>query len=212
MHEDLKHWLAEQNIGAEPTFENIFLIDDFTGSGNSILKEEENVFSGKIAKFINRYLGTRSETRNIGRCCVKSGPKVFVVTYLGTKKAIERIEQNKEKLLQSNDELNLASCKILSPLQVFDDGVIVPQASNLTDEKFVRLLDAYYDDRLEDRHTETGGRDVKYGYAGCALPLVLGHNCPNNSVYLLWGTTERTSKRRGVKALFPRIARHLEGR
>ena len=212
MHKDLKQWLAEQEIESEATFENVFLIDDFTGSGNTILREKQNAFRGRLAKFINTYLGTVEKPGNIGRWCVKGGPRVFVVTYLGTETAMECIKQNKAKLVQSNDELNLASCEILSPLQVFDDRIKVPQTGNLADEQFIRLLDSYYDTRLEDQHTRTGGNDVKYGYAGCALPLVLCHNCPNNSVYLLWGTTEKTSEKRGVKALFPRIARHLEGR
>jgi hypothetical protein len=31
---------------------------------------------------------------------------------------------------------------------------------------------------------------MKYGYADCALPLVLEHNTPNNAIPILWAETE----------------------
>jgi hypothetical protein len=48
---------------------------------------------------------------------------------------------------------------------------------------------------------------MKYGYANCALPVVLEHNTPNNSIPLLWAETEGKS---GVKMhpLFFRRDRH----
>jgi len=45
-----------------------------------------------------------------------------------------------------------------------------------------RLCERYYDASLGDSHTG----DVKFGYDGCSLPLVLHHNTPNNSLFLLW--------------------------
>ncbi len=79
-------------------------------------------------------------------------------------------------------------------------------------DEFDQLLNTYYDNRIEDEHTRTGGGDVKYGYAGCGLLLTLYHNCPNNSIYLLWGQTEKTKQYSGLEAVFPRISRHSEER
>ncbi len=65
------------------------------------------------------------------------------------------------------------------------------------DRLFDQLLHKYYDQSVEDEHK----RNVKHGYSECGLPLVLAHNTPNNSVFLLW---ERTR----TKPLFPRYERH----
>ena len=102
---------------------------------------------------------------------------------------------------------------MLDPLQSFNNDLTVPQHNSDIDAQFDMLIHAYYDNRLHDEHTRTGGtEDVKYGYADGGLPLVLCHNCPNNSIYLLWGQVEKKDLLPGIKALFPRISRHLEGR
>jgi hypothetical protein len=70
------------------------------------------------------------------------------------------------------------------------------------------LLDnpEYADQSSSDKHFRKGGvADVRFGFAGCALPVVLNHNTPNNSVFLLWGP--EMSKFPG---LFPRASRHRE--
>jgi hypothetical protein len=66
--------------------------------------------------------------------------------------------------------------------------------------------DDYYDaEALEDRSTKIGGEDVRRGFGGCSLPLVLGHNTPNNSVALLWSYEDAS-----FRGLFPRVPRHRE--
>lgn len=212
MHSALREWLKERNNKSQAAFENIFLIDDFTGSGNSILRIDKNQFKGKLPKFIDQHLGKSVKPCKLGECCTEAGPRLYVITYLGTESAIKRLREDKEKLLKQKDEFKLSSCEILDPLQKFEDWLKVPQPDNNFDQLLNQVLDKYYDDGLEDVHTKTGGTDVKHGYAGCALPLVLCHNCPNNSIYLLWGQTEATKDRQPLNALFPRIARHLEGR
>ena len=58
-------------------------------------------------------------------------------------------------------------------------------------DPFIELTRAYYDPKIETKHTRVGGaRCTGLGYAGCALPLVLDHNTPNNSVALLWAETD----------------------
>ena len=64
------------------------------------------------------------------------------------------------------------------------------------------IIETYYDPSAKDMHPEWGG-DVPYGYKECGLPLVLHHNTPNNSLFLLWA--EDSAK---VRPLFPRISRH----
>ena len=63
----------------------------------------------------------------------------------------------------------------------------------------------YFDTSVNDKHMKVGGADGRLGFANCALPVVLPHNTPNNSVYLLWGPEQ-------VKypGLFPRVVRHRD--
>lgn len=211
MKKELEEWMQSNNFKNQPSFENIFLIEDFSGSGNSILRLEDGQYKGKLVKFVKESLGSKKKPGNLGRLCKENGPNLFVVTYLATAKAIQRLRLE-TKEFEQKEMPYLTSIEILEPLQTFDEGVKIPQLNNDIDKDFDQLLDKYYDDRLQDKHTETGGNDMKHGYAGCSLPLILYHNCPNNSVYLLWGQTEKTKLRSGLRALFPRISRHSEER
>jgi len=44
------------------------------------------------------------------------------------------------------------------------------------------LCENHYSEEFEDEHTGS----IEFGYDACGLPLVLHHNTPNNSIYLLW--------------------------
>jgi hypothetical protein len=210
IHNKLKNWLLKKDIQAEAKFENIFLIDDFSGSGNSILRLENGEYDGKLFKFIKNSIGSKDEPEKLGKYCIDGGPRLFVVTYISTKKAMNHLKETIKNYIETNRDLNLLSCEILEPLLLLDSSISVTKEN--PGNEFAQLLDNYYDKRLDDEYTETGGTDVKYGYAGCALPLVLSHNCPNNSIYLLWGQTDKTEEQHGLRALFPRISRHLEER
>ncbi len=212
MHDDLEKWINQNSLKSEATFENIFLIDDFSGSGNSILRPDKKSYAGKLIKFINEALGTLETPGILGKWCIKGGPRLFVITYLSTRQAFNDLNARKDSLLKILERPNIASCEILEPLQIFEDYLKVPQPGNKNDIAFEKLLDSYYDDRIEDEHTKTGGDNVKHGYSGCSLPLVLCHNCPNNSVYLLWSQADKSEERAGLQPLFHRISRHAEGR
>jgi len=65
-------------------------------------------------------------------------------------------------------------------------------------------MSEYYDEDIQDKHTRQGGSDVKLGFGSCALPLILHHNTPNNSVPILWSYENLK-----FQGLFPRIPRHV---
>jgi hypothetical protein len=73
---------------------------------------------------------------------------------------------------------------------------------------FADLAERYYDEVLTDEHK---GR-APLGYSDCALPLVLSHNTPNNSVSLLWADTTQEEGGLDRKAIFPRYERHHKDR
>ena len=196
---DYNDWINHHQYEDSISFQNIFLIDDFSGSGNSILRFEGDKAKGKIAKFVNEYLPQFSINQKIN---------LFVVTYVSSAKGFLRLKDDINKFNRMINDRKI-SCEILPPLQMIDSKYNI---NNSDDKEFYELLERYYDERLEDSITKSGGTNLVLGYAGCGLFLVLNHNCPNNSVYLLWGQTENTNGKAGLKALFPRVARHEEGR
>jgi hypothetical protein len=73
---------------------------------------------------------------------------------------------------------------------------------------FARLVKKYYDDSIEDEHIKKGGENARLGFSQCALPLILEHNTPNNSIALLWAETSGTNGQHPMRPLFRRRKRH----
>lgn len=211
MYEELKKDLSAMGHQDHTNFINIFLIDDFSGSGNSILRISKGQFKGKLRQFVHEHLGYTHNKGFLSGLCNSIGPHLYLVTYVASEHALSEL-RDRARLFISNEHPCISSCDILDPLQLLRHNVTIPQTGNQNDELLDDMLYEYYDSRIEDEHTRTGGTNVIHGYGECALPLVLSHNCPNNSVYLLWGQTEEDNDCPGVKALFPRISRHLEVR
>lgn len=94
--------------------------------------------------------------------------------------------------------------EIVAVHQLSKDTCLLPEE----DSEILELCenDDYYDaDSLEDKHTKQGGKEVRHGFGGCRLPLVLSHNTPNNSLALLWAYEDAS-----FRGLFPRVPRHKE--
>ena len=88
-------------------------------------------------------------------------------------------------------------------------SVCVSQAQHAA---FMKLIDRCYDASLQDKHKDVGGtEDIKLGFGQAALPLILEHNTPNDSVPILWA---ETNGKKGVamRPLFRRRERHSDFR
>ena len=185
-------------IGKKPEdgicrFRNLFLLDDFSGSGKSYLREEENGYSGKIAKVYNTI--TKSDSP-LSKIIDENNLLICTVLYMATEQSIRYLKPLMERLFQDNGY----RYKLLS-VQHLDESIRVQKG---IDDDFLRLVDKYYDPKVETKSTRVGGTDnVKLGFANCALPIVLSHNTPNNSVALLWSYEYREPR-----GLFPRVTRH----
>lgn len=192
---------TEQVDDNDKKFKKVFLLDDFSASGTSYLKFETKDGNlrgkGKIAAFYKSIF----ENEDLKKIFDLQNLKIYVIIYLITEQAKNQIENNfiqLEKLHGNKPELICLH--------------IIPNSEKLNiqnDEEIVNLClkDDYYDaEELEDEHTKKGGKNVKLGFGECALPVVLFHNTPNNSVPLLWSYD--TSDK--FKGLFPRIPRHKE--
>ena len=87
-------------------------------------------------------------------------------------------------------------------VQFIDEKVKI----NLTeDNDFIMLSIKYIKEEIVDLHFEKAKHKEFYlGYNECALPLILVHNTPNNTMPLLWWV----SKNKDFVGLFPRVTRH----
>jgi len=176
-------------------FTLIWLMDDFSGSGNTYIRfdSEKGKFKGKIKKIYERlHQGDLIDTSHY---------EVFLLLYVATRQAIDHIEYWSERFTSENNykPLQVRVLCVIEPEVGLTKGVPPELQSILTNPK-------YYDTLAFDEHIEVGGTTTaQLGFAGCALPVVLSHNTPNNSVYMLWG-----SEAHGFPGLFPRVSRHKE--
>jgi hypothetical protein len=186
MRQKLTEALQKLNLDGPAEFRQVILVDDFAGSGYTLLHPSNGGWGGKLIRLKDHldwlihdglvacdasvclilYLASASAERNLGQCIDKAG--------LGWDLRVVQI---------------------------------LPDSLSQIGNPIATLSQKYFDPVLRDEHKAKGG-DPALGFGGFALPVVLHHNTPNNSVGLLWAdSSERVD---GVKrsALFPRRERH----
>ncbi|MDE2664539.1 MAG: hypothetical protein OXI69_00135 [Acidobacteriota bacterium] len=206
---DLLNHLRSDLADEAAKFRIIYLIDDFTASGSTFLRaDQETGWKGKLVRF-------KHSINDVAREGSFLSPdwELCIHHYMASANAAISIES---KLSAASDFLNdrgwahaiHASFGTILP----DDLPVDSQAGRYKD--FVALARKYYDPEIETKHTKVGTvSNMALGYAGGALPVVLEHNTPNNSVALLWAETGG-GERGGVavpamRPLFRRRQRHL---
>jgi hypothetical protein len=185
-------------------FELVYLVDDFTATGTSFLRYDSSSgqWKGKLAKFQN-------SIRSVSDELFASGWTLGVHHYMASHAAAEALSLSMKK---STPFFLASGWQALVP----NFGIVLPKelplsSSRADDSAFLALTDKYYDPVIETKHTLVGGTlDMKLGYGGCALPLVLEHNTPNNSLALLWADTKRSpTEGPSMRPLFRRRQRHV---
>jgi hypothetical protein len=177
---------------ANATFDVICLVDDFSGSGSSLLrKHPTNGWGGKIKKF------HKSSVEHLGSFLSKDCV-LHIHHHLASARARAQIEQDLKAFAPAHPQFkyNTSFSYVLPPDVVVGD--------HADDAALTALLKAHYDAGIEDEHT---GADIWYGYKQCGLPLVLEHNTPNNSIALLWAESTQDASPQ-MKPLFARRKRH----
>ena len=186
---------------ADPTarFDLVVLLDDFVGSGTSLLRKDHATdrWGGKLSKFY------REAAMNGGDVLAKDCP-IMVHHYVASHEGRQRVVATERERATDTREAWFRSLS-------FSFGMVLPQSfkmQNPGDQAFLHLIDEYYDGSIETEHFEIGGAGAKLGFASGALPLVLEHNTPNNSVALLWAESEGSSTAHRMRPLFRRRQRH----
>lgn len=190
-------------------FSFVYLIDDFTGSGNSLLRpheEKEGEWKGKLIRFWK-------SIREIADKYLENDWALCVHHYIGGYEASENIKRREaaaRRRYEGEGWYNAVNFSLGMPLP----KNCPIQSEGNGNEDFIALADKYYNLSIQDRHTAVGGVEkIALGFGACGFPLVLEHNTPNNSVALLWAEAEPCEKDGTMypemRPLFRRRTRHF---
>jgi hypothetical protein len=198
-------------------FNSIFLIDDFTASGKSYFRLENGKPAGKIYKFLTalfkeeikkeeRNTEEKEQENNVYKTLMDTNEhlNIHIVFYIATRDALDTIKEALNIFLDTLNNKNKLTCSV-DAVQVIEKQ-ISENVQNQTD--FINLIsrEKYFDKSIIDGHYTKGKHDKPYlGFNECALPIILNHNTPNNSLPILWFSEDSSSV-----GLFPRVTRHKD--
>lgn len=207
---DLLENLRADLKDSQARFRIVYLVDDFAGTGTSFLRwdKEKSKWKGKLHRFRESLQNASADLE--GDALFEPQWELCIHHYVASSVAATAIVERLEKAKGALSGPGWATALHAS------FGTVLPAELPIDDARyadFLRLTETYYDPAIETRHTAVGGvKHLGLGYGGCALPLVLDHNTPNNAVALLWAETEG-GDRNGASApamrpLFRRRQRH----
>lgn len=204
---DLSKNLREvQGMAPSEKFDCVYLIDDFTASGTTFIRNVDGAWKGKLKKFNDLIRNARKELKE--QFPIVEDYALRIHHYISSAQAHEALVQ---RLKHAKAEWSEWTCSEYT----VTESLLLPKALPLSrpgDELMLDLGTRYYDHeiftRAEKHCKEAGQTDMKLGYADCALPIVLEHNTPNNSIPLLWAETEGKGGAHKMRSLFYRRDRH----
>jgi len=185
-------------------FAQVVLVDDFMGTGSTVLRKEDGAWTGRLKRIRESIEGAPGGIDGV----FEPNWKAVVHHYIAAPGAIEGVRKREREARQA-----LGTEKWFPEVD-FTWELALPEAARIADKAFVGLTESYYNSSIETESTRKGGYDrINLGYGRCALPLVLEHNTPNNSVPLLWADCEARDKNGKkepeMRPLFRRRERHV---
>ncbi|MEZ5319713.1 MAG: hypothetical protein R2752_20095 [Vicinamibacterales bacterium] len=210
---DLLKRLRKETGDKDARFAAVYLIDDFMATGTSFLRfnADSHAWSGKLLRF--------SDSVKIALSALADDPpfepdwELCIHHHVATSKAATDVAA------RLRDIRGFLQAEISTSSLFSTHGVVLPadlpiDAIPDRNVDLIALTQKYYDPVLRTENTDVGGTThMGLGYGGCALPLVLSHNTPNNSIALLWAETPGGQDERGqpvpaMRSLFRRRQRH----
>lgn len=190
---------------ADRKFNRVYLLDDFTASGTTLLRKKEGAWKGKLMRFWDSLNAVREALKD--DFPLADEVAVHVHHYIATERALAAARSRNAEVAAERGvenwfrEIDFAASTILSSAAV---------ATAEDEPEFIALADHYYDSVLENKHSdESEVKCMKRGYGGCSLCVILEHNTPNNSLSLLWAETSPTDGQHPMRPLFRRRTRHV---
>lgn len=188
MTNKLAEAIDELGLEGGPQFREVVFVDDFYGSGTSLLhRKDDGSWGGKL----HRARIHLEEDLQSGECPLLAGDaRVTVVIYVASAQAEAHIRE---------------VLSVFEPTWKLHVIQQLPADLTVTDDKLCRLSVWFFDEVLIDKHKK---QPIPLGYGDVALPLVLHHNTPNNSISPLWADSKGREGGLNRHALFPRYERH----
>lgn len=201
-----KNLANEDGMSDGEKFDSVYLIDDFTASGTTFIRQVDGEWKGKLKKFNDTVSKAKSTLK--ARFPIADNYALHIHHYISSHKAREALKDRLAEAERAWAERTFGSWRLT-------EGLLLPETLELSppeDTAILDLSDRYYDHALFERlrvHCEQAGMTtMNRGYAYCALPVVLDHNTPNNSIPLLWAETQGERGAHPMRALFHRRDRH----
>lgn len=185
---------------ADARFATVFLVDDFTASGLTLIRQkpEDGRWDGKLIRFWNK-VKDRIEKQ------LDPDFDLVVHHYIASDYAASELKSRALAAADVRGEPWLRNVR-------FTFGTKLPPDLPLSAERdtsLLPLIDRYYNPGIMTPSMRVGGEDGRLGFGGCALPLVLEHNTPNNSIALLWAEQQAAQGYPEMRPLFRRRQRHF---
>ncbi|MER9240913.1 hypothetical protein [Mesorhizobium sp. M0633] len=199
-----KELVKDEGAGAK--FERVYLVDDFTASGTTFVRQGDGGWEGKLSKFDKRVKDAREHCG--GEFPLVEGYALHIHHYISSDQARTKLDAMLALAMAGWNNRTFGHV-------IVTEGLRLPASLKLSvphDGGILDLCDRYHDPaldkRLEKHLKKSGIPSVKLGYAECALPLILDHNTPNNSIPLLWAETPDEGHGKAMRPLFRRRDRH----
>ena len=178
----------------------MYLIDDFIASGTTALRQEDAGWTGKLSRFWED-----AEKDGVLATHFEAGWTLCVHHYIATHLAYSNVRERDAQVRKFRGKGKwFEAVEFTSGMQLQPDFPLKPDDI----PEFAQVIQNYYDDVIETPPMKKGGDNARFGFAQCALPLVLEHNTPNNSIALLWAETPGANGRHSMRPLFRRRNRH----
>jgi hypothetical protein len=201
-----KKLTSADGMSSKDKYDRVYLIDDFTASGTTFIRFADNEWKGKLTKFNAMVEKAREHLKDAFP--IAEGYSLHIHHYISSYQARQALDARIEEASTEWKEKTFADV-------VVSEGLLLPKTLKLSEPADVDILDLcerYYDHslfvRLQEHCEQAGQTNMKRGYADCALPVVLYHNTPNNSIPLLWAETAGEKDAHAMRALFHRRDRH----
>ncbi len=194
----------------KPYFRRIFLIDDFTASGKSFIRYDESneKYHGKLKKIIDELCtrGYVEKEQKIEHLSYLLNPEqkiqIDILFCIATERAKTSIKDNLYDYLKSVGWQDKVEFNI-HIVQLLEDKLSNDIKSDNNLVKIIKKDKHFVEECVISKSYKVGKNDSPWlGFDECALPVVLAHNTPNNSLPIIWQDAER------FHGLFPRISRH----
>lgn len=196
---DLRKELRDGLGDTAASFEFVFLIDDFIASGTTLLRPEGTRWKGKLPRFAE-VMGVVPEG------VLSPSWRLGVHHYLANAGRLEVARERWTRWRAEGEATSLpAEAHFTRGLELRPEVAL--RDDDPEDATILALAERYYDPVIETPHMKKGGDHARRGFSRCALPLVLEHNTPNNSIPLIWAETAGRDHH-AMRPLFYRRQRH----